>query len=74
MKQLQCATPWKFVIPYASISSQLYATLMNHLCQVENGIVKSWDDMEHLWNYTFFEKLVVRKLYPIDYNNPCNCS
>lgn len=47
---------------------------MNHLCQVENGIVKSWDDMEHLWNYTFFEKLVVRKLYPIDYNNPCNCS
>lgn len=26
---------------------------------VENGIVKNWDDMEHLWNYTFFEKLQV---------------
>ena len=29
-------------------------------CQVENGIIKNWEDMEHLWNYTFFEKLVVR--------------
>jgi len=26
---------------------------------VENGIVKSWEDMEHLWNYTFFEKLEI---------------
>lgn len=26
---------------------------------VENGIVKNWDDMEHLWNYTFYEKLAV---------------
>ena len=24
---------------------------------VENGIVKNWDDMELLWNYTFYEKL-----------------
>ena len=24
---------------------------------VENGIVKDWDDMEQLWNYTFYEKL-----------------
>jgi actin-related protein 2 len=24
---------------------------------VENGIVKDWDDMEHLWNYTFNDKL-----------------
>ena len=32
--------------------------------KVENGIVKSWDDMEHLWNYTFFEKLVVSVLRP----------
>ena len=24
---------------------------------VENGIVKDWDDMELLWNYTFYEKL-----------------
>lgn len=27
---------------------------------VENGIVKNWEDMEHLWNYTFYEKLQVR--------------
>lgn len=26
---------------------------------VENGIIKSWEDMEHLWNYTFFEKMVI---------------
>jgi actin-related protein 2 len=26
---------------------------------VENGIVRNWDDMEHLWNYTFYEKLVI---------------
>ncbi|KAH8049357.1 hypothetical protein JL721_11723 [Aureococcus anophagefferens] len=24
---------------------------------VENGIVQDWDDMELLWNYTFYEKL-----------------
>ena len=24
---------------------------------MENGIVKRWDDMEHLWNYTFQEKM-----------------
>lgn len=27
--------------------------------QVENGIVKNWEDMEHLWNYTFYEKLAI---------------
>lgn len=26
---------------------------------VENGIVKNWEDMEHLWNYTFFDKLKI---------------
>jgi actin-related protein 2 len=26
---------------------------------VENGIVRNWEDMEHLWNYTFYEKLQV---------------
>lgn len=26
---------------------------------VENGIVRSWEDMEHLWNYTFFEKMKI---------------
>lgn len=24
---------------------------------VEEGIVKNWEDMVHLWNYTFYEKL-----------------
>lgn len=27
--------------------------------QMENGIVKRWDDMEHLWNYTFQEKMKI---------------
>ena len=27
--------------------------------QVENGIVKNWEDMEHLWSYTFKDKLKV---------------
>lgn len=26
---------------------------------MENGIVKRWDDMEHVWNYTFRERLQV---------------
>ena len=26
---------------------------------VENGIVKNWDDMTHLWNYTFYDKLKI---------------
>lgn len=26
---------------------------------MEHGIVKNWDDMRHLWNYTFDEKLKV---------------
>ncbi len=26
---------------------------------LENGIVKNWEDMEHLWNYTFYEKLQI---------------
>jgi len=26
---------------------------------VENGIVRNWDDMEHLWNYTFFDKMQI---------------
>lgn len=31
---------------------------------VENGIVRNWEDMEHLWNYTFYEKLQI---------NPSEC-
>lgn len=27
--------------------------------QMENGIVKRWDDMQHLWDFTFFEKMKV---------------
>jgi len=27
--------------------------------QMENGIVKRWDDMEHLWDYTFYEKMKI---------------
>ena len=26
---------------------------------MENGIVRNWDDMTHVWNYTFNEKLNV---------------
>ncbi|KAJ2895319.1 Actin-related protein 2 [Zalerion maritima] len=26
---------------------------------MENGIVKKWDDMQHLWDYTFFEKMQI---------------
>lgn len=26
---------------------------------MENGIVRNWEDMKHLWDYTFFEKLKV---------------
>jgi actin-related protein 2 len=27
--------------------------------KMENGIVKRWDDMQHLWDYTFFEKMKI---------------
>jgi actin-related protein 2 len=30
---------------------------------MENGIVKKWDDMQHLWNHTFYEKM---KIDPTD--------
>lgn len=26
---------------------------------MENGIVKNWDDMAHLWDYTFDEKMKI---------------
>lgn len=26
---------------------------------MENGIVRNWDDMKHVWDYTFNEKLQV---------------
>lgn len=34
-------------------------TMLQISYPMENGIVKNWDDMEHLWDYTFFEKLKV---------------
>ena len=24
---------------------------------MENGIVKKWEDMQHLWDYTFYDKM-----------------
>ena len=26
---------------------------------MENGIVRSWDDMKSVWNHTFYEKLKI---------------
>jgi actin-related protein 2 len=34
-------------------------TMLQISYPMENGIVKKWDDMEHLWDYTFYEKLKV---------------
>ena len=31
---------------------------------MENGIVRNWEDMHHLWDYTFKEKLKI-----VDYND-----
>jgi actin-related protein len=38
------------------------AALRNYLQvtqPMEHGIVRNWEDMKHLWDYTFFEKLLV---------------
>ncbi|KAK8024433.1 hypothetical protein PG993_012499 [Apiospora rasikravindrae] len=32
-------------------------TMLQISYPMENGIVKKWDDMQHLWDYTFFEKM-----------------
>ncbi len=34
-------------------------TMLQISYPMENGIVKNWTDMQHLWDYTFFEKLQV---------------
>ncbi|KAJ1918772.1 Arp2/3 complex subunit, actin nucleation center [Mycoemilia scoparia] len=26
---------------------------------IENGVIKNWEDMRHLWDYTFYEKLKI---------------
>lgn len=32
-------------------------TLLQMSYPMENGIVRNWEDMNHLWDYTFFERL-----------------
>lgn len=34
-------------------------TMLQISYPMENGIVRKWDDMQHLWDYTFFEKLQI---------------
>lgn len=34
-------------------------TMLQISYPMENGIVKKWDDMQHLWDYTFNEKMKV---------------
>lgn len=34
-------------------------TMLQISYPMENGIVKKWDDMQHLWDYTFNEKMQV---------------
>jgi len=34
-------------------------TMLQISYPMENGIVKKWDDMQHLWDHTFFEKLQI---------------
>lgn len=34
-------------------------TMLQISYPMENGIVKNWEDMQHLWDYTFFEKLQI---------------
>ena len=36
---------------------------------VENGIVRNWEDMEYLWNYTFYEKIAQTLLHKYLYQN-----
>lgn len=34
-------------------------TMLQISYPMENGIVKKWEDMQHLWDYTFFEKMQI---------------
>ena len=34
-------------------------TMLQVSYPMENGIVKKWDDMQHLWDFTFYEKMKV---------------
>lgn len=34
-------------------------TMLQISYPMENGIVKKWDDMQHLWDFTFYDKMRV---------------
>jgi actin-related protein 2 len=34
-------------------------TMLQISYPMENGIVRDWEDMQHLWNYTFYEKMQI---------------
>ena len=59
MKQLRqdpcCKSHTRYVDEGAIGGNELQGSLK----QMENGIVKIWDDMEHLWDFTFYEKLKI---------------
>ncbi len=39
-------------------ASQLRA-MLEVTYPMENGIVRNWDDMRHIWNHTFYDKLKI---------------
>jgi actin-related protein 2 len=34
-------------------------TMLQISYPMENGIIKKWDDMQHLWDFTFYEKMKI---------------
>jgi len=36
-----------------------YRSMLETSYPIENGIVKDWEGMGHLWNYTFFERMKI---------------
>ena len=39
--------------------AEQYRNYLQHSQPMEHGIVKNWEDMKHLWDYTFHDKLKV---------------
>jgi actin-related protein 2 len=33
---------------------------------VQNGIVQSWEDMDHIWDHTFYDKLKVSSQHSLN--------
>lgn len=63
MKQQQLGPCYKLHIRYANRDRCRSRSVgrgadYGHV-QMENGIVKIWDDMEHLWDFTFNEKMKI---------------